>query len=312
MVLAVLIAALAGSAAAQLGPRGDRGFVPLRESREKVLQAALEARLEALGLQPLVRKKQLAITLAGITDLDCPRMAGVNGNVMMYAASMPKLAILLGAFKRIERGELVLDDELRRLMTRMIRVSSNTAATEVMDRVGREFIAEVLESPELKLYDRTRGGGLWVGRAYAKRAAWKRDPLNNLSHGASTLQVARFYYLLETGRLLPEPLAREMRTMLSKPGVRHKFVEGVLDKFPGARFFRKSGTWRNYHADSALIEHDGKRYIAVAMVESKDGGELLESLILELDRLIFEVPPHCPGEIRDQPAPEMPVAGRPG
>ena len=43
----------------------------------------------------------------GISDPAGPRLAGVNGNVMMYAASMPKLGILLGAFKRIERGEII-------------------------------------------------------------------------------------------------------------------------------------------------------------------------------------------------------------
>jgi beta-lactamase class A len=219
----------------------------------------------------------------------------VNGNEMMYAASMPKIGILLGAFKRIERGELELDGELEDLMTRMIRYSSNTAATEVMDRVGREFIAEVLQSPEYDLYDREYGGGIWVGRAYAKRAAWKRDPLHNLSHGATTTQVARFYYMLEMGKLLPPDLSAKMLTMLSAPGVKHKFVAGILSSFPGAKIFRKSGTWRNYHADSAIIEHDGKRYIAVAMLEDPKGEAIIRKLITDLDALIFRVPAHCSG-----------------
>lgn len=269
-------------------------FVPLRTAREPELQAALEAMLARRGLDGRVRKRKLAITLVGISDPACPRVAGVNGNEMMYAASMPKIAILLGAFKRIERGELVLDAELEGLMTRMIRYSSNTAATEVMDRVGREYIAQVLQSPELRLYDKDFNGGLWVGRAYAKRAAWKRDPLHNISHGATTIQVARFYYLLEMGRLLPPDLSEKMKTMMSAPGVKHKFVAGILSSFPGAQIFRKSGTWRNYHADSAIIEHDGKRYIAVAMLEDANGEEVIRTLIKDLDKLIFDVPARCP------------------
>ena len=276
---------------------GENAFTPLRESREPVLQAALEGMLEKHGLRALVNKKKLAVTLVGISDPACPRLAGVNGNVMMYAASMPKLGILLGAFKRIERGEIQLDADFEALMTRMIRYSSNTAATEVMDRVGREFIAEILQSPDYKLYDQDFGGGLWVGRAYAKRPAWKRDPLHNLSHGATTIQVARFYYLLETGHLLRPDLTLKMKEILSEPGVNHKFVSGISSKFPGAKMLRKSGTWRNYHSDSALIEHDGKRYIAVAMLEDAKGEAVMRDLVLRLDRLIFEIPPHCPGEL---------------
>ncbi len=279
-----------------------REFVPLRTVREPALQKALEQMLEDQGLGAAVRKRRLAVTLVGISDPHCPRLAGVNGNEMMYAASMPKIGILLGAFKRIERGELVLDPELEDLMTRMIRYSSNPAATEVMDRVGREFIAEVLQSPEYGFYDRRYGGGIWVGRAYAKRAAWKRDPLHNLSHGATTIQVARFYYLLEMGQLLPPELAAKMKSMMSAPGVKHKFVAGILSSFPGAQIFRKSGTWKNYHADSAIIEHDGKRYIAVAMLEDPNGEQIMRELIKQLDALIFKVPAHCPASPVSLPA----------
>lgn len=299
LALLLVLLCMARAAPARSAPAdpGERPFTPLRMAREPELQAALDRLIDARGLRALVGKRKLAITLVGVTDPSCPRMAGVNGDAMMYAASMPKIAILLGAFKRIERGELTLDAELEGLMTRMIRNSSNPAATEVMDRVGREFIAEVLQSPEYKLYDPEFGGGLWVGRAYAKRAAWRRDPLHNLSHGATTIQVARFYYLLDAGRLVRPDLAERMREILSQPGVNHKFVKGILGSFPGASMLRKSGTWRDYHADSAIIEHAGKRYIAVAMVEDPKGGEILEKLVLGLDGLIFEVPAHCPDAV---------------
>ena len=110
------------------------------------------------------------------------------------------------------------------------------------------------------------------------------------------LQVARLYYLLETGRLLPPGLSAKMREMLSAPGVNHKFVAGIRSLVPGAKLFRKSGTWRDYHSDSAIVEHGGKRYIAVAMLESPKGEAILRELIVDLDRLIFRIPPHCPGE----------------
>ncbi len=124
-----------------------------------------------------------------------PSLAQVNGDAMMYAASLPKIAILLAAFERIHEGKLAFNDENRQLMTRMIRRSSNTAATELIRRVGRDYINTLLTSPKYRLYDERYNGGLWVGKEYAKGVAYQRDPLHNLSHGATTFQVARFYYL---------------------------------------------------------------------------------------------------------------------
>ena len=70
--------------------------------------------------------------MVDITDLQHPKVAGVNPDVMLYAASLPKIAILLGAFVKIERGELPLNDETRAELTRMIRKSSNKDATAVL------------------------------------------------------------------------------------------------------------------------------------------------------------------------------------
>ncbi len=38
--------------------------------------------------------------------------------------------------------------------------------------------------------------GLCVGKEYGPAPAYRRDPLNNLSQGATALQTAHFYYLL--------------------------------------------------------------------------------------------------------------------
>ncbi len=63
--------------------------------------------------------------MVDITDLQHPKVAGVNSDVMLYAASLPKIAILLDAFVKIERGELPLNDEIRAELFRMIRKSSS-------------------------------------------------------------------------------------------------------------------------------------------------------------------------------------------
>jgi beta-lactamase class A len=206
---------------------------------------------------------------------------------MMYAASLPKIAILLGAFERIESGTMKLDKNNRELMTRMIRNSSNTAATTMLNKVGKKYLANLLQSPRYKLYDKSKNGGLWVGKEYGRGAAFQRDPLHNISHGATAMQVARYYYFLETNRLVSAKLTKDMKEILSKPAINHKFVKGLKSVHPASEIFRKSGSWRQFHADSAIVERDGRRYIAVAMAENPKGGHWLSQLIVEMDKLIF-------------------------
>ena len=263
---------------------------PLRESQDPRLQAQLESRIKHLKLDAPVRRGQLAVALVDVTDPQHPSLAQVNGDEMMYAASLPKIAILLAAFERIHEGRLELDDENRELMTKMIRYSSNSAATELIQRVGRDYINKLLASPKYRLYDERYNGGLWVGKEYARGVAYKRDPLHNLSHGATAFQTARFYYLLETGQLVSPALSREMKQILGAPGIHHKFVKGLMDTSPEAQIYRKSGSWRDWHADSAIVEHAGRTYVAVALAKSPAGGKWLKNLIAELDTIILEQP----------------------
>lgn len=254
------------------------------------LQQGLESCVQDLNLQKAVSSKNLSIALVDITNPLEPKMASVNGDQMMYAASLPKIAILLGAFERIAQGDMDLDPATYKQLTRMIRNSSNSAATQMLNRVGKPYLAKLLQSPRYKLYDLERNGGLWVGKDYGKASAWKRDPLYNLSHGATAFQVARFYYMLETGRLVSPETSREMKKILGNPAISHKFVKGLKQADPNARIYRKSGSWRQYHADSAIIEHDNRRYIAVALAKSDRGGEWLKQLIVHLDNLILQSP----------------------
>ena len=275
-----------------VGPASTQSKDPsLGESCDPRLQKALVSRLGSLHLQNATARKQLSVVVVDITDTSSPRMAYVNPNEMMYAASLPKIAILLGAFEKIANGEMILDEETLEKLTRMIRNSSNSAATEILQRVGMDYLAELLQSPRYRLYDPERNGGLWVGKAYGKTPAWKRDPLHNLSLGATALQVARFYYLLETGQLVSPELSKLMKLILADPAHEHKFVKGLKDIQPGSEIYRKSGTWGPYHSDSAIVEHHGRRYIAVALAKSAKGERWLQELIVALDGII------CPPEI---------------
>jgi len=267
---------------------GSAAEPALRQCTDLPLQSGLERTITHLGLGPAVGDGRLAVALVDLAG-PTPRLAMVNGDEMMYAASLPKIAILLGAFVQAERGNLSLDQPPVASLNRMIRHSSNADASAMLEKVGEEDLLDILTSSRYRLYDPATGGGLWVGKPYGKAPAYHRDPLRGLSHAATVFQVARLYYMLEQGTLLPPDLSQQMKAALAEPAIHHKFVKG-LESRHDARLFRKSGTWRQYHADSALVEGGGRRYILVGLARDARGGQWLEHLAAPLDDLVAPRP----------------------
>jgi beta-lactamase class A len=206
---------------------------------------------------------------------------------MIYAASLPKIAILLAAEQAIQDGRLALTPEVDADMNAMIRTSNNVAATAMIDRLGLTYIDSVLMDPRYQLYDEESGGGLWVGKRYAKTGERLPDPVAGLSHGATVRQVSRFYYLLATGRLVSPARSRHMLDVMVDPGINHKFVFALSERAPKARLFRKSGSWRTWHADSVLVWGEGwRRYILVSLVEDERGERILRELVPAIEEVL--------------------------
>lgn len=260
-------------------------YPTLWESDDPVLQRDLEKLVKQQGLWQQIKTRHLSLVVVDISDLKKPQVAALNGDKMFYAASLPKIVILLGAFVEIESGKLEESDELYEHMVKMIRYSDNQSASYVLSLVGRKRLIEIIQDPHFALYDPEHNGGLWVGKAYSKGSAYQRDPLHNLSHGATAIQAARFYYLLETNQLLSPEYSQKMKAILSKPGIKHKFVKG-LSSIPGIKIYRKSGSWKNYHADSALVEYEAYKYIVIGLSDASSGGKWMEKLAQPIHNLV--------------------------
>lgn len=126
-----------------------------------------------------------------------------------------------------------------------------------------------------------------MGRGYGGGIGlWRRDPLHSISHGATARQVARFLVMMDRGELISPWASAEMKSIMAHPEIHHKFVRGLAERRPRSRIFRKSGTYRNWHADAAIVERDGKKYVAVALLEAAAWRGVLPNLIVELDALI--------------------------
>jgi beta-lactamase class A len=269
-------------------PVGVEGKVtPISELKDEQLQQLLLQQLHSnQKWKRLIKNKKLSIGIVDLSNPEDVRYAGVNDDYMMYAASLPKIAILLAAMDAIENGELADTKEIREDLRLMISKSNNRASTRMIDRLGYAKIEAVLRAPETKLYDETVGGGLWVGKRYAAGGKRHPDPLKGLSHAATTRQVCSFYYQLVMGNLVSEKRSKEMLEILKDPALHHKFVSVLDNLAPKAKIYRKSGSWKNYHSDSALVWGPQRQYIIVALVEDGLGEQVTRNLVRPLDKVL--------------------------
>lgn len=253
----------------------DSEYPDLRDCHNIKLQKMLNRAMNAHTPKSKAdsHNRQMGAVVADITDLKNPNVAWYKPDVMYYAASLPKIAIVVGVFAQIDQGIIMLDPVIEDKLVGMIRHSSNQYATELLNLVGMKQLSQILQDPQYgKLYDPDHGGGLWVGKAYGKGDQRVGDPLHNISHGASAMQTARFYYGAVTGTIIDIKYRPLLAQIFGKPAIKHKFVKG-LDGRENVELYRKSGTWRDYHADSGIVVHDDFTYIVVYIEHHPEGGE---------------------------------------
>lgn len=259
---------------------------PLRSLVDTSFQALLIKRLnQNKKWKRLIEQKKMAVGLVDLRDPLNAKYARVNGNVMMYAASLPKIGILLAAEDALEKGELEDTPEIENDLRLMISKSDNAAATRMIDKLGYDKIEEVLTDPVYDLYDEDYGGGIWVGKRYAKTGERHPEPMKGLSHAATVSQVCRYYYMLAYGKLVSFERSKMMLDLMVNPELHHKFVNTLEKVAPKAKLFRKSGTWQNFHTDSVLVWGPDRRYILVALIEDPDGEKICRDLIPVVEKV---------------------------
>ena len=292
---AALLALLVAVSADEVAPPPEKGSedssakctAPFKlEKKNKILQAALERRVEAEGWNKYIKQKTLAVAVVDLSKRGKRYYAGINDDNMMYSASMPKIAILLTVVEAVNNGTLEWTHEFDTRLTAMITSSSNQDASWGVDLVGLASIEKTMRDPKYCLYD-DKYGGLWIGRAYRPGGATKPDPKADVSHGATARQAARFYTMLDAGQLVSKHWSFRMLGLMSPPKHFHKFVGGLSDRQGVVFLARKSGTWRNFHADSALIQHFGSRYVLVGIAELNDGEGIMRQLARDVDDIIM-------------------------
>lgn len=266
----------------------ETAWRPLDQRGDQGLQAKLDQALKQDQLwRALIDQGKMALGLVDLSDPAWPRFAQVNGKTMMYAASLPKIAILLAAFQGFADGSLKETPQIRTDLIEMIRRSDNFAASQVVARIGLTKIERVILDPRYRFYDTKKGGGIWVGSSFARDGQQNPEPLKNLLQAATVNQVCRFYYLLAYGRLINPERSQQMLKILAFPDLHDKFVSMLEGAVPGNYLYRKSGEFRIWYSDSILVwDKNWRRYILVAMVEHHQGEEILRKLVPMVEHLL--------------------------
>lgn len=250
---------------------------------DAVLQAALENIDAELRERHRMTSEQAA---AGVLDLKRLRLATVNPDRIEYAASVPKIGVLLAYFQVHREAATNLDSETRHALGLMIKASSNEMAARFSREIGLKEIQGILNS--YGFYDAGRGGGLWVGKHYGRAEERYGDPVGDNSHGATIRQLLRYYLLLEQGKLVSPEASRAMREIFSSPDIPHdqiKFVKGLAGR--DVELLRKWGSWKDWLHDTAIVTGPGRHYILVGLTRHSKGDDYLADLAVAVDDLML-------------------------
>jgi beta-lactamase class A len=242
---------------------------------DQALQAKVESIDAELRARYGMKPEQAAV---GVLDLKRLRLGVIHPDRIEYAASVAKIGILL-AFVERHRD---LDPKMRHELGLMIKASSNEMATKFSREMGLAAIQEVLNS--YQLYDRGRGGGIWVGKHYGQGDERIPDPVGGHSHGATVRQLLRFYLLMEQGKLVSPAASKTMREIFASPEIPHdqiKFVKGLAGR--DVEILRKWGSWQNWLHDTAVVTGPGRHYVLVGLTHHPKGDEYLTELARAID-----------------------------
>jgi beta-lactamase class A len=289
----------AGAPALPLSSAGPT-WRPLSQRWDKGLQTRLDQAVKPHeSWQSLIRQGKMAVGLVDLSNPKAPRYAQVNGNTMMYGASLPKLMVLLAAFQGFEDGSLQETPQVHRDLIEMIRRSSNPAASHLIGQIGLRKIEALTGDGRYRFYDSQKGGGIWLGGTYSLGGEVNPEPLSGLTHTATVYQLCRFYYLLAYGRLISPERSRQMLKILAFPDLPGKFVSVLEKAEPSQRLYRKSGEVRGFHADSILVWGETwRRFILVAMIDDAGGEKILKDLVPVAEQVLRPDRPLSSGEGR--------------
>ena len=186
-----------------------------------------------------------------------------------------------------------LKTHLKEMVTRSFSGVSVSRASELMLRLGFEYIASVTFQSGLRHPTRA---GLWLGNTYlnatvtAKTDArchrgsnpivWSANPLGATGITLTALSAATFFTLLAQRRLVNASASSAMETLL-ETGCGFVSLPGIT------RRATKCGLTSSLRYDAVLLEGSGRVYVLVLLVTDPSWADR-SAFVADLDRLVKE------------------------
>jgi len=276
-------------------------------ARESV--AAAETSLYASVLK-IKEKHALAALGIAFYDSETTLQWSFNADAPFHAASTMKLAVLLGVFRQIERGELTADApvhvrnkftsivdrrpymldvsrdgdpelyaHLGRTMTvdelayQMITSSSNFATNLLVDVLGVPVIQRALQEMGVE--------GITVIRGVEDQAAYDAG-MNNAVTANGLLKLLRL--ILEGKAYSPQASERMLQILLDQ-----RFKSGIPAGLPeAARVAHKTGNISTVHHDAGIVYLQGRKPYVLVILSQFDAAPSRGNAVAEVSRDIYE------------------------
>ncbi len=189
------------------------------------------------------------------------------------------------------RASATLTKHLNEMVTRSFSGVSTTRASELIMRLGFEYLASVAFQSGLRHPTR---GGVWFGNTYLNATVtaprskvchsgnnpivWAKNPLGATGITLTALSAATFMTLLAQARLVNGSASAGIEALL-KGGCGFVSIAGVT------RRATKCGLTNSVRHDAVLLEGPGRRY-ALSYLTTNPSWAARNEFIADLDRLI--------------------------
>jgi beta-lactamase class A len=233
-----------------------------------------------------------------------------NADAWFHAASTMKLAVLLGVYRMVDRGELTLDAPVhvrnkftsiagqqlymldidrdsdpelyrhlgrtmpvKQLAYQMITTSSNFATNLLVDVVGVETIQAALAELGIE--------GVKVLRGVEDQAAFDAG-LNNLVTANGLLRMLR---LIADGKAFSEGASRQMLDILHDQQLKSGIPAGLPE---AARVAHKTGNIATVHHDAGIVYLEDRKPYVLVILTRFDQASPRSTAVADVSRDIYE------------------------
>jgi beta-lactamase class A len=256
-------------------------FLPVNSSGAATgtaLEGEIEAYIKSLrGKGQILGQERTAWLVYDLTS--GKKLAGINENASLQAASMVKVYLALAFFHQVKAGKLQYGSTSRRHMELMIQKSNNASTNWVMRQTGGPSATQSLLKrhypslcKQLSLVEYIPAGG----RTYRNRE--------------SAGDYARFLHAMWKGEL---PQSKELLRLMGLPG-RDRLYSGARRVPTGTRVYNKTGSTAMCCGDIGILVARGPGgraypYILIGIIDSTSRNQSYGPWIKSRGNVIREV-----------------------